>query len=45
MESFRATFDRSSARRSLGVAEGADVLLCLGTIEHRKAQSLLAKAF
>ncbi len=45
MESFRATFDRSAARRSLGVAEGADVLLCLGTIEHRKAQSLLAKAF
>ena len=36
---------RSAARRGLGLPEDARVLLCLGTIEPRKGQMVLAEAF
>jgi len=45
IDRFRATFDREAERRSLVGPGVGDVVLCLGTIEHRKSQSLLAKAF
>lgn len=41
----RANAEPAAARRALGVAEDADVLLCLGTTEPRKAQVPLAQAF
>jgi glycosyltransferase involved in cell wall biosynthesis len=41
----RASLDRASLRARAGIAEDADVALCLGTVEPRKAQVLLAQAF
>jgi glycosyltransferase involved in cell wall biosynthesis len=41
----KAGFDRAAARRSAGIPEDADVLLCIGTIEPRKAQIPLTQAF
>ena len=41
----RANTEPAAARRALGIAEDADVLLCLGTAEPRKGQVLLAQAF
>ena len=41
----RANAEPAAGRRALGVAEDADVLLCLGTAEPRKAQVPLAQAF
>lgn len=41
----RAAYDRAALRRGLGLAEDARVLLCLGTIEPRKSQAMLAEAF
>ena len=41
----RANAEPAAARRALGVPEDADVLLCLGTTEPRKAQVPLAQAF
>jgi len=38
-------FDPAAARERLGIPEDATVLLCLGTIEPRKGQALLAQAF
>src|SRR5205807_9524334 len=40
-----AGFDRADARRRERIAEDATVLLCMGTIEPRKAQTQLIYAF
>jgi glycosyltransferase involved in cell wall biosynthesis len=40
-----ARFDRTAARRVEGIAEDALVLLCVGTVEERKGQGVLAQAF
>ena len=40
-----ATLRRAETRRRLGIADNARVLLCLGSIEARKAQAMLAQAF
>jgi D-inositol-3-phosphate glycosyltransferase len=45
IEAERANLDRAAARRQVGIAEDADVALCLGTVEPRKAQVPLAQAF
>jgi glycosyltransferase involved in cell wall biosynthesis len=41
----RAGFDRAAARRARNVREDARVVLCVGTIEPRKAQVPLVQAF
>jgi D-inositol-3-phosphate glycosyltransferase len=41
----RAGFDPSAARREAGIAADAEVLLCLGAVQPRKAQVPLAQAF
>lgn len=41
----RAGFDRAAARQAAGVPAEAEVVLCVGTIEPRKAQVSLAQAF
>jgi D-inositol-3-phosphate glycosyltransferase len=41
----RARFDRAAARRASGIPEDAQVILCVGTVEPRKAQLPLAQAF
>lgn len=45
VEAERAGTEPGAARRRLGIDEEADVLLCLGTVEPRKAQVPLAQAF
>jgi glycosyltransferase involved in cell wall biosynthesis len=45
IDSFRAGFDREAARREAGIPADADLLLCVGTVEPRKAQVPLALAF
>jgi glycosyltransferase involved in cell wall biosynthesis len=45
IEAARADFDRAAARREAGIAEDAEVVLCVGTVEPRKAQLPLAQAF
>jgi D-inositol-3-phosphate glycosyltransferase len=45
IEAERAGFDRAAARRAAGVAEDAELVLCVGTVEPRKAQLPLAQAF
>jgi glycosyltransferase involved in cell wall biosynthesis len=39
------SLDRAATRRKLGIDAGARVVLCLGTVEPRKGQALLAQAF
>jgi glycosyltransferase involved in cell wall biosynthesis len=41
----RESRDRGEVRRALGIPEGARVILCLGTLEARKSQAMLAEAF
>ncbi|HZK15634.1 MAG TPA: glycosyltransferase family 4 protein, partial [Solirubrobacterales bacterium] len=41
----RANFDPAAARREAGIPEDAEVALCVGTVEPRKAQLPLAQAF
>ena len=41
----RSEFDRAAARREAGIPDDAEVVLCVGTIEPRKAQLPLAQAF
>lgn len=41
----RTGFDRSAARKEAGIDDDAEVILCVGTIEPRKAQVSLAQAF
>ena len=45
IDRFRAGFDRAAAREAIGATDGTDVILCLGTVEPRKAQAVLTKAF
>jgi D-inositol-3-phosphate glycosyltransferase len=45
VESVRQGFDRRLARRRAGVPEEADLAICVGTVEPRKAQVQLAQAF
>jgi glycosyltransferase involved in cell wall biosynthesis len=45
IEATRRGFDRTAARRKAGIAEDAEVALCVGTVEPRKAQLPLAQAF
>jgi D-inositol-3-phosphate glycosyltransferase len=45
IDALREGFDRTATRRRLGIPEDADVLICSGTIEPRKAQAQLAQAF
>ncbi|HEX3174081.1 MAG TPA: glycosyltransferase family 4 protein [Solirubrobacterales bacterium] len=45
IEAARAAFDPTAARREAGLAEDAEVVLCVGTIEPRKAQLPLTQAF
>lgn len=41
----RAAFDGDAARRQAGIPPDADLVVCVGTIEPRKAQVMLAQAF
>lgn len=41
----RAKFDAAAARRKVGIPEEARLVVCIGTIEPRKAQIPLAEAF
>lgn len=45
IDRFRSRFDRDAERRALGLDDSARVVLCLGTVEPRKAQAPLAQAF
>lgn len=45
IDSARSEFDQVAARREVGIPENAEVILCVGTIEPRKAQLPLAQAF
>jgi D-inositol-3-phosphate glycosyltransferase len=45
IEGVRRGFDRAAARRRAGVAEEADLAVCVGTVEPRKAQVQLVQAF
>jgi glycosyltransferase involved in cell wall biosynthesis len=45
IDALRKEFDRDRARQRLGVPADADLILCAGTIEPRKAQAVLAQAF
>jgi D-inositol-3-phosphate glycosyltransferase len=45
VDAFLRGFDRQRERARLGIADGAQVVLCLGTFEPRKQQALLAQAF
>ncbi|HEX7058274.1 MAG TPA: glycosyltransferase family 4 protein [Solirubrobacterales bacterium] len=45
IEGERGAFSRAAAREATGVAADAEIVLCVGTIEPRKAQVPLAQAF
>ena len=45
IDRLRSGFDAGAARRRAGIPEDAEVVLCLGTVEPRKAQVPLALAF
>lgn len=45
IEAVRRGFDRAGTRCRLGIAEEADLMVCVGTVEPRKAQVQLARAF
>jgi glycosyltransferase involved in cell wall biosynthesis len=45
IDAFRRDFDENEIRSRLDIPDDAIALLCLGTIEPRKGQGLLAKAF
>jgi D-inositol-3-phosphate glycosyltransferase len=45
IDSASRTRDRASLRERLGIDGDAQVVLCLGTIERRKSQTMLAQAF
>lgn len=45
IDAARGNFDRVAARREAGIPEDAEVVLCVGTVEPRKAQLPLAQAF
>lgn len=45
IEAARESFDRAAARRKHGIPEDAQAIVCIGTVEPRKAQTVLAQAF
>ncbi|MGH9024588.1 MAG: glycosyltransferase family 4 protein, partial [Acidimicrobiia bacterium] len=45
IDAYRASSTRDAARAAHGFAPDATVLLCMGTIEARKSQTLLVRAF
>lgn len=45
IEAARREFDRARARREEGIPANAELVVCIGTIEPRKAQLMLAEAF
>ncbi|HEU5252387.1 MAG TPA: glycosyltransferase family 4 protein [Solirubrobacterales bacterium] len=45
IEAVREGFDRGATRRELGIDADADLAVCVGTVEPRKAQVQLARAF
>ena len=45
IDAHRAEFDGEAARREDGIPAGADLVACVGTVEPRKAQAMLAQAF
>jgi D-inositol-3-phosphate glycosyltransferase len=45
IDALRDGFDRRSRRERLGVPHDSDLVLCVGTIDPRKAQGVLAQAF
>jgi glycosyltransferase involved in cell wall biosynthesis len=45
IDAARADFDRAGARRKHGIPAEAQAIVCVGTVEPRKAQTLLAQAF
>jgi glycosyltransferase involved in cell wall biosynthesis len=45
VDAYRSGFDRSAARARLGIPQSAEVLLWVGVIAPRKAQTALARAF
>ena len=45
IEAQRDSFDRAAARHEAGIPADADLVLCIGTVEARKAQLALAQAF
>jgi glycosyltransferase involved in cell wall biosynthesis len=45
IDAARASLDRAETRRRLGIEPDAQVVLCLGSIEPRKSQAMLAAAF
>lgn len=45
IEAVRQGFDRAAERRRAGIPEDAELAICVGTVEPRKAQIPLAQAF
>jgi glycosyltransferase involved in cell wall biosynthesis len=45
IDAHRAAFDGEAARREAGIPADAELVVCVGTIEPRKAQVMLAQAF
>ena len=45
IDAARADFDRADARRTAGIPADADLVVCVGTVEPRKAQVSLTQAF
>jgi len=45
IETARKSFDREAARRKHDIPADARAIVCIGTVEPRKAQTLLAQAF
>jgi len=45
IDHYRASFDKDATRRRLGIPKSATAILCMSTIEPRKAQISLVQAF
>ncbi len=45
IDSVREGFDRGAARRKAGIPEDAELVICVGSVEPRKAQVSLTQAF
>lgn len=45
IDAHRAEFDGEAARRKAGIPVDAELIACVGTVEPRKAQAMLAQAF
>jgi D-inositol-3-phosphate glycosyltransferase len=45
IDAHRREFDRDAVRRDAGISAEAELIVCIGTVEPRKAQLMLAQAF